>query len=186
MTWSRRGFGALLLLLVASAPVHSQSLGDLARQEEARRGTAQKAARSFSDADLGPRVASAAEAPHSCYVSMSEGKCLDAEAIIANSQANIAGPEAKKQEPMVRQEAAAIRAELARVQRELGELAATAADARLPEARRSAAADTLAKRQSILEHMKQRWSKLEKYVAQHRVPREWIEPVPDLVSRNPQ
>ena len=184
---SRRSFGVLLLLLVASAPLYSQSLGELARREEARRGSAQKSKRSFSDADLGPRaVATPSQPPPSCYVSVREGGCLTADEIIANSQSNIAGAEAKKQEPMVRQEAAAIRAEFARVQSELDELSSTVADGSLPQARRSAAADTLAKRQAILEHMKQRWSKLEKYVAQHRVPREWIEPVPDLVSRNPQ
>ncbi len=186
MIAGRRSCGAVLLLLVASAPVYSQSLGDLARKEEARRGSAQKATRSFSDADLGPRVIALAEAPQACYVSVSEGRCLEADAIIANSQTGTASPETKRQEPMVRQEAAAIRAELSRLERELDQFAATAGDENLPEARRTAAAESLAQLQTLVERLKQRWVKLEKYVGQHQIPREWIAPVPEFDSRNPQ
>ena len=185
MTSSRRSIGALFALLVASAPVYPQSLGDLARQEELRRGTAKKATRTLSNGDLGPGGTVSTSAPsESCYMSISEGRCVTADELLSKS--HLASAEAKRQEPMVRKEAAAIRSELSRVQQELDQFAATAADESQPAARRSVAADALAKRQSILEHIKQRWVKLEKYVAQQRIPREWIEPAPELAARNPQ
>jgi hypothetical protein len=187
VTLARRSLGALLALLAASAPLSAQSLGELARKEEARRGTAKKATRSFSDRDLPASVAisSITETLPSCYLSVSEGRCLTADEILARSSANVPNPETKKQEPMIRQESAAIVAELSRVQQEIDRFSATAADESLLAAQRALAADALAKRQPILEQVKQRWLKLERYVEQHRIPRQWIEPVPEF-ARTPR
>ena len=49
-----------------------------------------------------------------------------------------------------------------------------------------AAAESLAQRQTLLERLKQRWAKLEKYAGPHQIAREWIEPAPEFNSRNPQ
>ena len=190
MISGRRCVGALVALLVASAAVSAQSLGELARQEEARRNTARKATRSFSDSDLRPAAIGAAPdtspaSSSSCYMSVSEGRCMTADEVLARSLANIASPETKKQEPLIRQEASQIRAELTRVRQELNQLSATAGDQSRPAARRAAAADALASQQRILEQVEQRWLKLEKYAAQQRIPREWIEPVPQLTSLKP-
>jgi len=182
---NRRITGAILALLAASVPVSAQSLGDLARQEELRRSTTKKATRSLSNGDLGPGgIVSTAAASESCYMSISQGRCVTADELMSKS--DLPSAEGKRQEPMIRQEAAAIRSELSRVQQELDELAKTAVDEKRPAARRSVAADTLAKKQPILERLKQRWAKLEKYVEQQRIPHEWIEPVPDLAARNPR
>lgn len=187
MTSTRRVASALFALLVASAPVYAQSLGDLARQEELRRSTTKKATRSLSNGDLGPGEVvstSTSGSSESCYVSISQGRCVTADELISKSY--LASAEGKRQEPMIRQEAGAIRSELSRVQQEMDELAKTAADQSRPAARRSLATDTLAKRQPIFERLKQRWAKLEKYVEQQRIPHEWIEPVPDVAARKPQ
>ena len=187
MISNRRITGAMLALLVASAPVYSQSLGDLARQEELRRGTTKKATRSLSNGDLssgGIVSTSTSGSSESCFMSISQGRCVTADELISKSY--LPSAEGKRQEPMIRQEAAAIRNELSRVQQELDEFARTAADEKRPAARRSVAADALAKRRPILERLKQRWAKLERFVEQQRIPHEWIEPVPDLGATKPQ
>ena len=165
----------------------AQSLGDLARQEELRRSTAKKATRSLSNGDLESRrdvSTSTSESSESCYMSISQGRCVTADELMSRSTSP--APRRKRQEPMIRQEAAAIRNELSRVQQELDELAKTAPTKNGRRQRRSMAADTLAKRQPMLERLKQRWVKLEKYMEQQRIPHEWIEPVPDLAASKPQ
>jgi len=182
---NRRITGAILALLVASAPVYSQSLGDLARQEELRRSTAKKATRSLSNGDLGSGgTVTDSEPSESCYMSISQGRCVTADELMSKS--HLASAEGKRQEPMIRQQAAAIRNELSRVRQELEQFARTAADEVRPSARRAAAADAVAKHQRILDQVEQRWVKLEKYVEQQRIPHEWLEPVPELAARKPQ
>ena len=179
---------AALALSIAAAPAVGQSLGSLARQEEARRAAAPKAKKSYSNADLGPGGVPVAAPPTedgSCYMSKKSGQCVSAEEILANSQAALKVVSQAPTEPPIRREAGAIRAELARAQQEIDQLEQQAADESLTAARRQQATDALAMKRPGLEGFQRRWARLERQIKELDLPHAWIEPVPDN-ARPPQ
>ena len=161
---ARRGLSAALIVACsAAAPVRARSLGDVARQEEARRATAKKATKSFSNADLKPSEiappSGGAPAGESCYMSISKNRCVSAEELLASTSENIAGAERAKQEPNWRRQAATIRDRLNKAQQEVDTLSSNASDQARSPGERGAA---------------------------QRVPREWLDPRPILSPRMPR
>ena len=178
---SRHITGAMFALLVVSAPVYSQSLGDVARVEEARRGLAKKATRSYSNASLEPGEVTAPNGPPaSCYMSLRTGKCVSGEELVANSEAHFVNAERAKQEPLFRREAANIRAEFSRLEQEIAQLEATAADETRTEQQRASATKMLGTRRELLAQVQKRWKRLEKNATEQRMPLEWLEPIPEF------
>lgn len=177
--------GVTLALSVTAAPAFAQSLGDVARAEEARRAGAAKATKSFSNADLGPGAvrdntpAPAAVATESCYMSIKLGRCVSPEEMLANSAETVKVVEDAPREGPIRAEANAVRDELTRLDAQISQLQAQESDASLPAARRQAATETIAMRRLSLEGFQRRWARLEKQVKEHKLPHAWIEPVPD-------
>lgn len=193
---SRRFAGVALALLMAATPAFAQaqsepqSLGELARQEEARRAGTAKARKSYSNVDLGPGgvpepAPAAAPEDTSCYVSKETGKCAPAEEVIANSAEAAKMPEAAPpSEDTIRREANATRAELSRLQSEINALQAEAVNQSLGGAKRQLAGQTLEMNRQSLERVQRRWARLEKQVRELKLPHAWIEPVPDnAISR---
>ena len=163
MSGAARVLIATLVAIAASASTSAQSLGQLAKQEEARRAATKKPARSFSNDDLGPQaIASprAASAPAACYQSISTGGCVTADAIIAASNAKLEGEVTRRQEAAWRGRADKIRAELA-----------TARGSNNPR---------------LVADVERRWAKLETTAEADQVPRQWLEPIPTLSTRTPQ
>jgi len=182
--------GVMLTLSIAAAPALAQSLGDVARAEEARRAAAPKAVKSYSNASLGPSafgsaVTDATETDPSCYVSIKSGRCVTADEILANSTTNVRTPENASKEPGTRIEARSIREQLASFETEIDALVEQAENENLPAAKRKLAEDALAMKRPLFAHAQQRWARLEKNVNDMRLPHEWIEPVPPQVG-NPQ
>jgi hypothetical protein len=186
---SRRLLSVTLALLMTAAPAAAQSLGELARQEEARRITSPKASRIYSNASLEPgEVTSPApetSTTASCYMSKREGRCVTPEALLVNTAANLEDAEKAKQKPMWQQEAAGIRDEVKRLRHEWDRLSLTVASDR-SAAERDAAKQKLSALQPLLDHQQQRWSKLEKKLTDFNYPRSWIEPAPDFAGPSPQ
>lgn len=154
---------ATLVAIAASASLSAQSLGQLAKQEEARRATAQKPARSFSNDDLGPQAIvspTPVGAPAACYQSVSTGGCVSADAIIAASTAKIDAEVTRRKEANWRGMADRLRADL-------------------EKARAS-------KRDRLIADQERRWARLEAEAEAEQVPRQWLEPVPTLSTRTPQ
>jgi hypothetical protein len=113
--FDRRIARALVALSIAAAPAYAQSLGEVARQEEARRATTQKAAIVLSNSDLHPgEIAQpAANSPtESCYMSISKGRCVSAEEMVSNSVAGRLTKENAPFEPTWRQDAESIRSQI--------------------------------------------------------------------------
>jgi len=179
-----RSFAIGVLALVIAAPAFGQSLGELARQEEARRAAAAtpKAKKTYSNADLGPggvpEPAPPAAAGDPCFESKSEGKCVPGEEVLANSAAKLKVVEDAPTEAPIRAEAQKIRDELTNVQRELDQLDAQAANASLPAAKRQLANDQMALKLPSLQGLQRRWARLEKQIKDMKLPHAWIEPVP--------
>ena len=185
--FSRCITGVTLALLMAAAPAFSQSLADVARAEEARRGTAKKATKSYSNADLGPGGVREEAAPEeageeSCFKSKETGKCAPAEQVIANSAGALKVVEDAPKEAPIRSEADTIRGELARVQAEIDSFQAQEGNASLPVAKRQAATEALRMRRISLDGFQRRWARLERQVKEHNLPHAWIEPVPGNVK----
>ncbi|MDP2389074.1 MAG: hypothetical protein Q8N52_02005, partial [Acidobacteriota bacterium] len=91
MTLLVRAVGAAVVIAVA-LPAYSQSLGEVARQEEARRASAAKAVKTWSNADLGPSEITpppGAAAVESCYVSKSKGRCVSPEELVSISNTGV-------------------------------------------------------------------------------------------------
>lgn len=177
--------GMTLALSFAAAPALAQSLGDVARAEEARRTTAPKAKKVYSNADLGPGGVPEAvpppPPPADCYVSKQSDGCVPPEAVVENSEAALKALEEAPKEGPIRAEADTIRGELARLQAEINQLQAQQVDQSLTAARRQAATDMLAMRRGGFEGFQRRWARLEKQVRDYKLPHAWIEPVPDNV-----
>lgn len=175
--------GVFVALSIAAAPASAQSLADVARQEEARRATVPKAAKSYSNADLGPgEVIQAIEPEVSCYMSVKLGRCVSADEILANTAATVTTAENASKEPALRSEAESIRRELAYLETEINALTAQADNENLPAPKRELAEHGLAMKRPQFDHVLQRWAKLEKQIRDLRFPHEWIEPVPPQVS----
>lgn len=186
MIFPRRGL-VTAAFLVAALPAGAQSLGDLARLEEARRA-ASTSVRRLSNADLkaGEVAPVSPEPAAACYMSITEGRCVTAEQLLANTRSLPAKIEQKNLESSVRGEAGSLRSQIEKILGEIDTfLAITRNDSRSPGERK--AADTeVARRQAVLANAERQWAKLETRVANMRLPHAWIEPVPQLSAARPQ
>jgi hypothetical protein len=178
------------------APSAAQSLADVARQEEARRKTAKKALKSFSNADLAPSEiadvqppTAVAAKPAGCIESASQGKCVPPEEVSAANATGTAvavDPQVKTSEATVRQQADLIRQRLLKVQQEFEGVNATANDPSRSPGERAAAARMASQRETMLVSVEKQWRALEKLVADEELPREWLGVTPLLSTRTPQ
>lgn len=189
MTRARVAMIATAVAIAMSGSASGQSLGQIAKQEEARRAAAKKPARSFTNDDLGPQaiVSPAATKPtEACYRSASTGECVSADEMIAASNAKLNAEVTQRKEAVWRGASGHIKSLLAKLQDEARVLAASAANEhKTPVERRSAASLLLVKQRSI-EDQERRWHKLVDDAAREQIPREWYEPAPTLSTRSPQ
>jgi hypothetical protein len=172
-------------LMAAANPASGQSLGEVAQKEQSRRAAGTKSVKSFSNADLKPHeiVAPASptssSSPASCYMSLSEERCVTPEELIENSR-QFPSEEVLKAEPHWRRAAANLRTEIERVHAEIDSLGRVVANEnRVPNDRR-AAEESIAKLERRLENLAARWQRLEKQAADVRVPAAWLAPAPQL------
>jgi len=181
---------AAVAVLLTAAPAAAQSLGDLARQEEARRASAQKAVKMLSNVDLDPAaiVAPAGTAPveASCYISKSKGQCVSAEEMVSNSVAGSLTRENAPYEERFRRDAESIRTQIEKTQASIATLEAVVADEGRSPSDRKGAEKALAGARQSLAGVERQWEKLEKAADNQRVPRKWIEPIPTLTTKTPQ
>jgi hypothetical protein len=188
VTWLVRAVCSAVAI-AATLPAYAQSLGDVARQEEARRASTAKAVKTLSNADLGPSdiaPPSGAAAVESCYVSKSKGRCVSPEELVAISNTGVVTKANASFEPNWRSEAQAIRAQLETARRGVTVLEGTVADEERSGGERKAAEKALASAQRSVAHYERQWEKLEQAAANQHIPRAWIEPIPTLTTRNPQ
>ena len=181
---------AAVAVLLMAAPAAAQSLGDLARQEEARRVSARKAVKTLSNADLDPSAivapASVATAEPSCYMSKAKGQCVGAEEMVANSVAGALTRDNAPYEQSFRREAEEIRSQIEKTQASIATLEAVIADAGRSPSDRKIAEKTLAGARQALAGLERQWEKLEKKAGNQSVPRQWLEPIPTLTTKTPQ
>ena len=185
----RRITCALLALLIEAAPVAAQSLGDIARQEEARRASAQKAVKTLSNADLDSSAivhqSGAAPAEPSCYVSKTRGQCVSAQEMVANSVAGVVTKENAPFEQKWRNDAEEIRSQIEKIQDSIATLEAAVADEGRSASDRKALEKTLVGARQALARFERQWEALEMAAGNQRVPRKWIEPIPTLTKNLP-
>ena len=185
----RRIFSAAIAASLAAAPVSAQSLGDIARQEEARRASAQKAAKTLSNADLDPSAIAAppgaAPAESSCYLSKSKGQCVSAEEMVATSVAGVPTKENAPFEQKWRDDAEEIRSQIEKTQGSIATLEDAVADEGRSASGRKAIEKTLAGARQALARFERQWEVLEMAAGNQRVPRKWIEPIPTLTKNQP-
>ena len=184
---------AVALCMAAALPAAAQSLADVARQEAARRDSVKQAAKAYTNTDLkvDPQAAPisapkdvAAEAGG--YRSISAGRYVSAEEIIANSAANIVAAEKALQEPNWRRMAGTLRGQLLKIQQEAESMASTSADESRSVGERAVAERLLAQKKVIRDDLERRWVKLEKEAEIQRIPRAWLDPRPTLSTQTPQ
>ncbi len=180
-----------------AAPLSAQSLGDLARQEEARRATAKKSVKSFSNADLAPSeiapITAAApampgEAVVPCDPGVSKDKCAAPEEAGAKPEPAGEPPaqSAAEQEAAWRRNADEIRRQLAKARTEYDLVAARAADPARPPGERATAERLAALQQDVIDGIEGRWERLENQVRELKLPSAWLNPRPTLSIRIPQ
>ena len=185
----RRIFSAAIAASLAAAPVSAQSLGDIARQEEARRASAQKAVKTLSNADLDPSSIAAppgaAPAESSCFWSKSKGQCVSAEEMVATSVAGVPTKENAPFEQKWRDDAEEIRSQIEKTQGSIATLEDAVADEGRSASDRKALEKTLAGARQALARFERQWEVLEMAAGNERVPRKWIEPIPTLTKNQP-
>lgn len=178
-----------LVLSIVAAPTYAQSLGELARQEEVRRATTTKAVKSLSHADLNPQdiTSPSARTPvEACYMSIIQGRCVSAEELIFENRAGFVSKENAFFEQNWRSDAASLRSRTENAQDAVASLEAVTADeGRSPADRKSPEKALLALRQEV-SVLERKWEKFAASAANQHIPREWIEPIPALTTRNPQ
>ena len=176
-------------VIAVALPAYGQSLGDIARQEEARRASVKASVKTLSNADLKPSeiVAPSAGAPaESCYMSISQGRCVSPEELVSSSNAVIAAMAIAPSEENWRQNAQSIRSQLENARRRIASIeAALANEVRSPGEREVTQKTLLTVRQSAVD-IEQRWEDFEKSAVKLHIPQSWIEPIPTLTTRNPQ
>lgn len=174
---------------LTAAPAAAQSLGDLARQQEARNADAKKAVKMLSNADLDPSAivapAGASPAESSCYMSKSKGRCVSAEEMVSNSVAGSLTRETAPYEQTFRREAASLRTQIEKTQALIATLETVVADAGRSASDKKAADKTLFGTQQALAGLERQWEKLERAAANQQVPRRWLEPIPTFTP-NPR
>jgi len=175
--------------ILAAIPAYAQSLGELARQEEARRADTTKATKTLSNSDLRPQDATGASpAPAAeCFVSISQGRCVSAEEIVALSSANVLVPTQNTTvEQTWRRDSASLRARVAGAQQTVATFEAIAADDTKPPSDRKSAQRSLVTARQALAAYEWQWEKHETAAGAMRIPRAWIEPIPTLTKSQPQ
>ena len=175
-----RGRNAAILLVLTAASTNAQSLGDIARQEEARRVSAQKAVKTLSNSDLGAGAiaAPAGRGQSSCYVSRTAGGCVSAEQLVANSIAGAATKQNAPLEPLFRDEAESIRTQIEQTLAAMETFGSVIADRTRSASDRMASETSLARANQRLASLERSWGKLAKALANQGLPHTWIEPVP--------
>lgn len=166
-----------VITVIAPSALAAQSLADVARQEEARRGVATKAARSYINADLksdpvadAPGVADVA-APRG-FFSLSSGSYVSAEEIIARSEAAIAKGDDKRAEAYWRDRAQRIRSELDKARRQVE----TLSEARPTSATEQAVTEKALKRaQAVLDDLEHQWLKFRTQAGAAGIPKAWAQ-----------
>jgi hypothetical protein len=183
----RHLFTVAIAVSLVAVPAAAQSLGDLARQEEARRASIQKASKTLSNADLDPSaivapagVAPAGDAPAepSCYMSKQKGQCVSAAEMLANSVAGVVTKDNAPHEQTWRDESAALRSQIENTQRSIATLEAVVADNGRSPGDRKSAGQLLADARQAIERLQRQWEKHEKMAGNQKVPRVWLEPIP--------
>ena len=179
--------GAVVVIAPLAAWAQSTpSLGDLARQTEISRQTAPKASKSYTTADLVPDPRSVAAptpdsvaetAPAGGFMSVSAGRLLTAEEIIARSQAKVDNTRKHMDERFWRANADGLRSQLEMAQKEVDTLSAPAERSAPQQVLRD---KRLAKAEKILQDLQERWRKLEDSAHYSNVPKAWLEPIPTL------
>jgi hypothetical protein len=177
--------------IAAAVPSYAQSLGEIARQEEARRGTGTKSVKTLSNADLDPSEIAPAGAVSpasavSCYVSKKTGDCVSAEQMLANSVDGATSAASASPESTWRSDAESIRAEIAKTQRSIAMLAAIVADPGRSAADKRLAEQNLAAARQLLARRELRWRNFELAAGNQQIPRAWIMPIPVLSLPAPQ
>jgi hypothetical protein len=187
--FGRRILNAAIVVALTAAPAAAQSLGELSRQEEARRAEAKKAVKTLTNADLGPggvaapAAAAAAPAESTCYMSRSKGVCVSAEEMLA---ASVAGASTKENAPLeqrYRSEAEAIRSQIEKTHATIATLEGVIADDTRSVTERKSADKALASARQNLAGLERNWAKLETAVNNQHFPHKWIEPVPALTKQ---
>jgi cytidylate kinase len=176
--------------IAVAVPTYAQSLGEIARQEEVRRGTGTKSVKTLSNADLDPSATAPAAAGSpvssvSCYVSKQTGGCISAEQLLANSHAGMLKVESVSPESKWRAEAESIRSQIARTQRSIATLEAVVADPGRSAGDKRFAEQNVAAARQLLTRRERRWENFEADAANQQVPRAWIMPIP-VSSPRPQ
>jgi hypothetical protein len=180
-------------VFAAAVPAYGQALGDLAKQEEARRAVATKSVRTLSNADLKPSEiappAGAATEPAtapSCWMSRLKGRCVSADEMLSNSVAGVLTKENAPFEQKWRDYAAAIRMPLEQTQSLIATLEDVVADESRSPGERKVAEQALAAARKTLARYEQQWETLETVAGNQYLPRKWLEPIPTISSRIPQ
>ena len=172
-----------------AAPAAAQSLADVARKEEARRATAKKAVKVFTNANIGepgitlPPAAPAVTAPPPCDPSAKDAKCAAPKETAADAAPAAEATEDPKRVSVV-QRASQIRARLSQTQKQLDSLKAAAGDQSRSANERTAATRMAAQVESALAGIEGEWRALETEVASQSLPREWLNPIPPLSMRS--
>lgn len=175
-----RFFNAVICVSLMAAPAAAQSLGDVARREEARRAAAtKKALKVLSNADLAPgAVAQSGVDEPSCYMSKSKGTCVSAEELVASSAAGAPTKQNAPLEQTYRAEAESIRSQIENTRNAISTLEAVLADPkRLASDKKEAETGLVAGRRTLA-GLERNWERLERSVANQSLPHTWIEPVP--------
>ena len=185
----RRIFNVAIAASLTAAPAAAQSLGEIARQEEARRASVQKAAKTLSNADLDPSAivqqAGAAPAEPSCYMSKSQGRCVTATEMVATSIAGVVTKENAPFEQKWRNDAEEIRSQIEKTQDSIATIEAAVANEGRSASDRKALEKTLASARQALARFERQWEALETTAGNEHVPRKWIEPIPTLTKNLP-
>ena len=188
----RSAAAAFAAALLAAAPAAAQSLADVARAEEARRATAKKAVKTFSNADLRPEdislpgsMAATSAAQPSVPATAAAGNASP-EASANASPAKPAAAGAPMTEADWRQRAQSIRNQLLKAQAQADELAAGAIDEKRPASERALSQRRLDRQRKFIAGIEGDWLKLEQEAAAQKVPAEWLGARPTLSTRTPQ
>ena len=184
---ARRRTVAVAVCLAIAGTAGAQSLGEVARREAARRESMKPAAKVYTNANLKADPLSvpgattgAGTAPSAGYLSISTGRYVTAEEMIALTNANVVTGEKALQEPNWRRQADSLRAQLLKIQQETDAMQSTSADETRSASERAAAERMVALRKIVIADLERRWARLEQQAEIQRIPKEWLDPRPKL------
>jgi len=184
---ARRRTVAVAVCLAIAGTAGAQSLGEVARREAARRESMKPAAKVYTNANLKADPLSvpvattgAGTAPSAGYLSISTGRYVTAEEMIALTNANVVTGEKALQEPNWRRQADSLRAQLLKIQQETDAMQSTSADETRSASERAAAERMVALRKIVIADLERRWARLEQQAEIQRIPQEWLDPRPKL------